>query len=79
MKVNFTIIILILTIMISTSIYAEDNNLEIIKVINENGSIKSGFGEFSGLSVLEARKLIVDKIKEEGLLEIGRASCRERV
>lgn len=48
---------------------AEDNNLEIIKVIDEDALIKTGFGEFSGLKVLEARKLIVEKLKEKGLLE----------
>jgi len=48
---------------------AEDNDLQIIKVINEDGLIKSGFGEFSGLKTLEARKLIIEKLKDDGLLE----------
>ena len=48
---------------------AEDNDLEIIKVIDEKGLIKDGFGEFSGLKTLEARKLIVEKLKEKGLIE----------
>lgn len=48
---------------------AEDNNLEIIKVIDENGLIKEGFGEYSGLAVLDARKRIVEKLKEDNLLE----------
>lgn len=48
---------------------AEDNDLEIIKVIDEDGLIKSGFGDFSGLKTLEARKLIIEKLKTEGLLE----------
>lgn len=48
---------------------AEDNNLEIIKVIDEDGLIKEGFGEYSGLAVLEARKRIVETLKEDNLLE----------
>lgn len=48
---------------------AEDNGLEIIKVIDEDGLIREGFGEFSGLAVLEARKRIVEKLIEDNLLE----------
>lgn len=47
---------------------AKDNDLQVIKVINEDGKIKDGFGEFSGLTALEARELIVDKLKEKELL-----------
>lgn len=47
---------------------AEENDLEIIKVINEEGKIRDGFGEFSGLNVLEAREKIVKKLKEKELL-----------
>jgi valyl-tRNA synthetase len=48
---------------------AEENKLEIIKVIDECGQIREGFGEFSGKSVMEARKEIVKKLKENGLLQ----------
>lgn len=48
---------------------AQDHDLDIIKVINEDGKINEGFGEFSGLSTKDARKLIVEKLKEQGLLE----------
>lgn len=47
---------------------AEENNLEIIKVINEKGKIYDGFGDFSGLDVVEARGKIVEDLKKQGLL-----------
>ena len=48
---------------------AKDNDLNIIKVIDEDGKIKEGFGEFAGLTAFEARKLVVEKIKQNSLLE----------
>ncbi|MFZ2154146.1 MAG: valine--tRNA ligase [Candidatus Moraniibacteriota bacterium] len=48
---------------------AENNNLEIKKVIDETGRIHSHYGEFSNLTTLEARELIVIKLKEENLIE----------
>jgi valyl-tRNA synthetase len=48
---------------------AEANNLPIVKVIDENGKIKNGFGEFSGQPVRQARKKIVEKLRAAGLLE----------
>ncbi len=48
---------------------AEDNDLEIKKVIDEDGKIHNGFGEFSGLTAKEAGKLVVKKLKENNLLE----------
>ena len=48
---------------------AEDNDLKIKKVIDENGKIHDGFGEFSGLTAKEAGKLIVKKLKINNLLE----------
>ncbi len=48
---------------------AEENNLEIIKVIGEDGKIKNGFGDYSGKSVLEARKIIIEELKKNNLLE----------
>lgn len=48
---------------------AKENGLEILKVIDEDGKIREGFDEFSGLSAKDARKLIVEKLAEEGLIE----------
>ncbi|MBU2250476.1 valine--tRNA ligase, partial [Patescibacteria group bacterium] len=48
---------------------AEENNLEIIKVISEDGKILEGFNEFSNKTALEAREMIVKKLKEQNLLE----------
>jgi len=48
---------------------AEEQNLEIKKVINEDGNIKDGYREFSGKKVLEARKMIIEKLKKQGLIE----------
>ena len=48
---------------------AESHGLDIIKVINEDGNIHEGFGEFSGKNVKQARKMIVKKLKESGLME----------
>ena len=48
---------------------SQDNNLDVIKVINEDGRILPSFGMFSGLSTLEARSEIVKKLKEDNLLE----------
>ncbi|MEA2064798.1 MAG: class I tRNA ligase family protein [Patescibacteria group bacterium] len=48
---------------------AEKNNLKIIKVIGEDGKIKDNFGEYSGKTVKDARKMIVKKLKKNNLLE----------
>lgn len=48
---------------------AESNKLNVVKVIDENAKIRDGFGEFSGKDVFTARKMIVDKLKSDGLLE----------
>ncbi|MDA3802839.1 MAG: valine--tRNA ligase [Patescibacteria group bacterium] len=48
---------------------AENNDLEIRKVIDENANILPGFKDFSGLHVLEARKKIIERLKEENILE----------
>ncbi len=47
---------------------AQINNLEIIKVINEEGIIGAGFGRYSGLSALAARSLLVENLSAAGLL-----------
>jgi valyl-tRNA synthetase len=48
---------------------AEENGLEIIKVIDEDGKIKNNFGKFSGLSATEAREKIVAELKKHAFLE----------
>lgn len=48
---------------------AEDNHLDVIKVIDEDGRIHQGFGRFSGLNVEEARNLVVEGLKNAGLME----------
>lgn len=45
------------------------HNLEQIQVINNDGKILDGYGEFSGLDRFEARKLIVKRLEEQGLVE----------
>ncbi len=46
------------------------NNLEIINIFSEDGKIhKNLSSEFSGLDRFEARKKIIEKIKEKGLFE----------
>lgn len=47
---------------------SESNNLKVIKVINEEAKILSGFGDYSGLDVKEARQLIVERLRLEGLM-----------
>ncbi|PKM88356.1 valine--tRNA ligase [Candidatus Falkowbacteria bacterium HGW-Falkowbacteria-2] len=47
---------------------AEAQDLKKIKVIDEAGKIKDGFGEFSGLSTLEAREKIVSQLSADGLM-----------
>jgi valyl-tRNA synthetase len=48
---------------------AEKNNLQIVKVIDENGNIHSGFEKYSGKSSLEAREMIVKELQKANLLE----------
>ncbi len=48
---------------------AEKNNLPVVKVIDEQGKIKSGFSFYSGKGAEEARQMILEKLKEQGLLE----------
>lgn len=47
---------------------AQKNDLESIKVISEDGKIRDGFNKFSGKNVLEARKMIVEELKENNLI-----------
>ena len=48
---------------------AQENNLEIKKVIDESGKIHEGFGKYSGLSATEAREKIVADLKKNNLIE----------
>jgi valyl-tRNA synthetase len=47
---------------------AQESGLPVVKVIDENGNIHQGFGEYSGKNVQEARALIVQKLRESGLM-----------
>ncbi|MEA1936925.1 MAG: valine--tRNA ligase [Patescibacteria group bacterium] len=58
---------------------AEENNLEIIKVINEDGKIRNGFGDYSGKPVLEAREMIVKRLKENGLLKTSETELSSEI
>lgn len=48
---------------------AKDNNLPVIKVIDEDGKIRSGFNIYSDKTVKVAREMIVEKLKTAGLIE----------
>jgi len=47
---------------------AEENNLEIIKVIDEQGKIRQGFGNYSGKNIEEARALIIESLRANNLI-----------
>ncbi|WP_234118979.1 valine--tRNA ligase [Clostridium hydrogenum] len=44
------------------------HNLPEIVILNNDGTIADGYGKYSGLDRYEARKLIVEDLKEQGLL-----------
>ena len=44
------------------------HNLEIINIMSETGHIVQGYGKFSGLSMLDARKAIVEELDKTGAL-----------
>ncbi len=48
---------------------ATEHNLAVVKVIDEEGLIKQGFGKYSGLAVKQARDLVVKELQEAGLME----------
>jgi len=48
---------------------AQENDLPVIKVIDEDGRIKEGFGIYSGKDTIAARELIVSELNSQGLLE----------
>ncbi len=45
------------------------HNLDFITVLDEEARITGGFGEFSGLDRYEARKRVVARLEEQGLIE----------
>jgi len=47
----------------------KENNLEIINVIGPNGKMTANAGKYTGMSVLEARKKIIEKFESLCLLE----------
>ncbi len=48
---------------------ARENDLPIIKVIDEDGNIHPGFADYSGKTAKEARRLAVERLVEQGLIE----------
>jgi len=48
---------------------AQKNSLTIKKVIDESGHLMNDLNEFSGKSVTQARDMVVEKLKTQGLLE----------
>ncbi|PJI09646.1 MULTISPECIES: valine--tRNA ligase [Clostridium] len=44
------------------------HNLEEIVMLNDDGTVRDGFGKYSGLDRYEARKVIVEDLKKEGYL-----------
>jgi valyl-tRNA synthetase len=48
---------------------AEKHDLDMVRVIDEDGRIKEGFNEFSGLTTKEAKEAVVKKLQEADLLE----------
>ncbi len=48
---------------------AQRHNLQAVRVINHDGTLNHEAGEFAGMTVLEARKAVVEKLKEKDLLE----------
>ncbi len=48
---------------------AEEHGLKVVKVIDENGNIREGFGDLSGQKAVKAREMIVAKLRQRGLIE----------
>lgn len=48
---------------------AQRHNLPAVRVINHDGTLNHKAGQFEGMTVLEARKAVVEALKEKGLLE----------
>ncbi len=48
---------------------ALQHSLEIVKVIDEDGRIREGFAQFSGMKAKAAREAIVGQLRERGLMQ----------
>jgi len=48
---------------------AEKNNLDIVKVIGEDGKIRAGFKNYSGKTAAKARGMVIRELKKRKLLE----------
>ncbi|MCD6150015.1 valine--tRNA ligase [bacterium] len=48
---------------------AEKNNLDIVKVIGEDGKIRAGFKNYSGKTAAKARGMVIKELKKQDLLE----------
>lgn len=48
---------------------AQANDLDVKKIINEEGKIVENLGEFSGRTVSEAREAVAAKLRKQGLME----------
>ncbi len=48
---------------------AEEHGLETVKVIDEDGKIRADRGVYGGMTVSDARKLVVARLQDKGLLE----------
>jgi valyl-tRNA synthetase len=49
---------------------AQTKGLDVKKVIDEEGKIVAGLGEFSSQPVSQARQMVVERLREQGLLEL---------
>lgn len=58
---------------------AQRHNLPAVRVINHDGTLNHKAGPFEGLTVLEARKAVVEALKEKGLLEKVDENYQNRV
>uniref|UniRef100_A0A060TC23 Valine--tRNA ligase, mitochondrial n=1 Tax=Blastobotrys adeninivorans TaxID=409370 RepID=A0A060TC23_BLAAD len=44
------------------------NKLEFVNIMNDNGTFNENAGEFAGMKRFDARKLVIEKLQEKGLL-----------
>ena len=58
---------------------AQRHNLEAVRVINHDGTMNHRAGRFEGMTVMDARKAIVEALKEKGLLDHVDENYQNRV
>jgi valyl-tRNA synthetase len=58
---------------------AQRHNLPAVRVINHDGTMNHHAGRFEGLTILEARKAVVEALDEKGLLEKVDTHYKNRV